>query len=145
MALRRLYKEIDSPTINLFISLARLERYQIDFTLNSDLALYLSKNSGRSKPKFTGFDPKTHSKDMFLRRLMHNYGRYILLTLVGSSTLLLSFDWTAETSLISAAALGVLLELFISNLKSKQQIAEDDNYSPQLVPLELRRSAQADD
>ena len=84
-------------------------------------------------------------KDTFIKRLMHNYSRYILLTVVGSSMFLLSFDWTAETSLLSAAGLGVLLELFISSLKSKQQTVEGNGYSPQLVPLELHQSPQTDD
>ena len=72
----------------------------------------------------------TRIKDVFLRRLMHNYSRYILLTVIGSTTLLLSFNWTAETSLLSAAGLGVLLELFMSGLKSKPQMPEDDSYNP---------------
>ncbi|MGD1857803.1 MAG: hypothetical protein ACFB2W_26505 [Leptolyngbyaceae cyanobacterium] len=72
-------------------------------------------------------------KDTFLRRLLHNYSRYILLTVIGSSTLLVSFDWSAETSLLSAASLGVLLELLISGMKSKPLPLEEDGYSPQMV------------
>ena len=80
-------------------------------------------------------------KDAFLRRLMHNYSRYILLTVIGSSTFLLSFDWTAETSLLSAAGLGVLLELLISSQKAKPQLDEEiKNYNPQLVSLELQQN-----
>ena len=71
-------------------------------------------------------------KNTFLKRLMHSYSRYILLTVIGSSTLSLSFNWTAETSLLSAAGLGVLLELFIGSLKSKRQITEDNEQIPQL-------------
>ena len=88
----------------------------------------------------------TPIKDSFLRRLTHNYSRYILLTIIGSSTLLLSFNWTAETSLLSAAGLGVLMELFLSRMKlTKQSAVKDDVYSPPLVPLDLQCSARADD
>ncbi|MEM9803731.1 MAG: hypothetical protein AAF959_00500 [Cyanobacteria bacterium P01_D01_bin.56] len=70
-------------------------------------------------------------KDSFLRRLMHNYSRYILLTVIGSSTLLVSFNWTAETSLLSAAGLAVLLELLLSSRKAKPELNEKiKNYNP---------------
>lgn len=72
-------------------------------------------------------------KDTFLRRLLHNYSRYILLTVLGSCTLLVSFDWTAETSLLSAAGLGVLLELLIGGMRAKPLPMEGKGYSPQLV------------
>ena len=66
-------------------------------------------------------------KDTFLRRLLHSYSRYILLIVVGSSTLLLSFDWSAETSsLLSAAGLGVLIELLLSRMKSTQKLDVGD-------------------
>ncbi|MBE9069424.1 hypothetical protein IQ260_22520 [Leptolyngbya cf. ectocarpi LEGE 11479] len=68
-------------------------------------------------------------KDTFLRRLVHSYSRYILLTVLGSTTLLLSFDWSAETSLLSAAGLGVLMELLLSSRKSPKQLALDDDLS----------------
>lgn len=75
----------------------------------------------------------SYIKDAFLRRLLHNYSRYILLTVLGSCTLLVSFDWTAETSLLSAAGLGVLLELFLSRMRSKSLPIPEEAYSPQLV------------
>ena len=62
----------------------------------------------------------------FVRRLLHSYSRYILLLVVGSSTLLLSFDWSAETSLLSAAGLGVLIELLLSRMKSTQKLDVGD-------------------
>ncbi|MEO0348453.1 MAG: hypothetical protein AAF282_00200 [Cyanobacteria bacterium P01_A01_bin.15] len=65
-------------------------------------------------------------KDTFLRRLLHSYSRYILLIVVGSSTLLLSFDWSAETSLLSAAGLGVLIELLLSRMKPTQKLDVGD-------------------
>ena len=73
-------------------------------------------------------------KDVFLRRLLHNYSRYILLTVLGSCTLLVSFNWTAETSLLSAAGLGVLLELIISSMKAKPLSIEEEGYSPLMAP-----------
>ena len=82
----------------------------------------------------------SHIKDSFLRRLWHNYSRYILLTVLGSCTLLVSFDWTAETSLLSAAGLAVLLELLVSGMKLKSLPVEDDNYSPQLVTQQPRQN-----
>ena len=80
-------------------------------------------------------------KDAFLRRLMHNYSRYILFTVVGSSTLLLSFNWTAETSLLSAAGFGVLVELLLSSRKARSQANQNtENLSPQFVSVELQQS-----
>lgn len=79
-------------------------------------------------------------KDTFLRRLVHSYSRYILLTVLGSTTLLLSFDWSAETSLLSAAGLGVLMELLLSSSrKSTKQLAVDDE-----LPVGLQYPGQSD-
>lgn len=65
-------------------------------------------------------------KDTFLRRLLHSYSRYILLIVIGSSTLLLSFDWSAETSLLSAAGLGVLIEILLSKMKAQKLDVGDE-------------------
>ncbi|MEM9808906.1 MAG: hypothetical protein AAF959_26935 [Cyanobacteria bacterium P01_D01_bin.56] len=65
-------------------------------------------------------------KDTFLRRLLHSYSRYILLIVFGSSTLLLSFDWSAETSLLSAAGLGVLIEILLSKMKAQKLDVGDE-------------------
>jgi len=81
-------------------------------------------------------------RDVFLRRLLHNYSRYILLTVLGSCTLLVSFNWTAETSLLSAAGLGVLLELMISAMKAKPLSIQEEGYCPQWV---TQQSRQLDD
>ena len=78
-------------------------------------------------------------KDAFLRRLLNNYSRYILLTVLSSCTLLVSFNWTAETSLLSAAGLGVLLELFLSSMKSKPLPVDEQDYSPQLATQRSQR------
>lgn len=59
------------------------------------------------------------------KRLTHDYSRYILLTVVGSFTLLCLFNWAAETALLSAAGAGMLLEVFLSHIKSKQFTARD--------------------
>lgn len=82
----------------------------------------------------------SYIKDAFLRRLMHNYSRYILFTVVGSSTLLLSFNWTAETSLLSAAGFGVLIELLLSSRKARPQADQAENLSPQFVSVELQQN-----
>lgn len=81
----------------------------------------------------------SYIKDAFLKKLLHNYSRYILLTVLGGCTLLVSFDWTAETSLLSAAGLAVLLELLISGMRSKSLPMDDKTYSPQLVTQRSQR------
>lgn len=48
-------------------------------------------------------------------RKLRSCGRYLLFTGLGSALLLSSFSWSAETSFVWAASLGVLLELLIEN------------------------------
>lgn len=87
-----------------------------------------------------------HIKDTFLKKMMHNYSRYIFLTVVGSSTLLLSFSWTAETSLLSAAGFVALLELLLSRRKLKPNAnLSTDMLDSQPISLELQRSVHSDD
>ena len=62
--------------------------------------------------------------------------------MLGSCTLLVSFNWTAETALLSAAGLGVLLELLISGMRAKPLPVEQQDYNPQLA---TQQSQQIDD
>ena len=88
------------------------------------------------------------SKDASLIKLRNTCGRYLLFTGLGSYLLLSSFAWSAETSFLGAAGLGILLELLLENLFKSQRppyskISEQTMYRPSEVahatPLSLQR------
>ncbi|MEM8810241.1 MAG: hypothetical protein AAGF01_29840 [Cyanobacteria bacterium P01_G01_bin.38] len=88
------------------------------------------------------------SKDTSLIKLRNTCGRYLLFTGLGSYLLLSSFSWSAETSFLGAAGLGILLELLLENLFKSQrppysETSEQTVYSPSemahATPLNLQR------
>lgn len=82
-------------------------------------------------------------QDNSLRKLRSS-GRYLLFTGLGSALLLSSFSWSAETSFVWAAGLGVLLELLIENAaKSRRpQPPKDADFGGEATVSAQFKSAQ---
>lgn len=98
--------------------------------------------------KDTHQDTDKDTKDTALLRLRNSCGRYLLFTGLGSYLLLSSFSWSAETSFLGAAGLGILLELLIETLfksprnrypETSEQISSRPSRVSQTPPINLQK------
>ncbi len=71
-----------------------------------------------------------HNRFSSVKKLSQSYSRYLFLTVIGSSTLLVSFSWDAETSLLSAAGVAMVIELLLGTRHKKTSSPEKTVLQP---------------